>query len=79
MGIGGIGFCLFWIILDWLPSDQPQKMLTSFTAQDFLTMIPILLRVIPLLGVATACLVGGWAGYVLSRQIIFDQQFPLPD
>jgi hypothetical protein len=69
-GLGGIGFCFLYMVLNQIPLDQPLKMLASLKAHNYLTMI--------LLGITIASLVGGWAGYVLSKEILFDQQFPLP-
>lgn len=69
-GLGGISFCFLCMVLNQIPLDQPLKTLASLKAHNYLTMI--------LLGITIASLVGGWAGYVLSKEILFDQQFPLP-
>jgi hypothetical protein len=72
-GLGGIVFCLLFIVIDPFPVDP------SLNPLDFLTMIPLLLDKVFLSGIAIACLVGGWAGHVLSKQILFDQQSPLAE
>ncbi len=73
-GLAGIALCLFLTVLDRLPVDQHPR------PHDFLILIPALLNEPSLLlGIATACLVGGWAGHVLSNQILFDQQTPLSE
>ncbi len=69
-GLGGIGFCFLYVVLNQIPVNQPLKTLASLQAHNYLTMI--------LLGITIASMLGGWAGYVLSKKILFDQQFPLP-
>ncbi len=74
-GLGAIGFCFLGLVLERLPIDQPLGMLASFTRDDYWTMIlRPLTDLYLLLGVAVACLIGSSAGYVLSRQILFDQK-----
>jgi hypothetical protein len=72
-GLAGIGFCLLFIVFDPFPPDP------SLQPHNFWEMIPLLLDEVFLSGIAIACLVGGWAGYALSKQILFDQQSPLAE
>jgi len=69
-GLGGIGFCFLYKVLNQTPVDQPLKTLASLKAHNWLTWI--------LIGIAIASLVGGGAGNVLSKQILIDQQVPHP-
>ena len=71
--LGGIVFCLLFIVFDPFPLEPPLQ------PHNFWGMISLLLDEVFLSGIAIACLVGGWAGHVLAKQILFAQQSPLSE
>ena len=66
-GLGGIVFCVLFIVFDPFPKDP------SLNPLDFVSIISRLVDRVFLSGIAIACLVGGWAGRALSKQILIDQ------
>ena len=73
-GLAGISLCLFLVVLHRLPVDEHLRTLASFRPYDLLVLISDLLKEPSLLlGIATACLEGGWLGHLISHHITSDQ------
>jgi len=71
--LGAILFCLILILSDPFPPEP------SLGPRNFWTLIPQILNDTFLSGIIIACLMGGWAGHVLTKKILFAQQSPLAE
>jgi hypothetical protein len=71
--LGGILFCLLLILSDPFPLEP------SLGPRNFWTLIPQIFDDGILSGIIIACLLGGWAGHVFTKKILFAQQFPLAE
>jgi len=68
--LGGILFCLLLFLSHPLPPEP------SFGPRNFWTLILQIFNDTYLFGIIIACLMGGWAGHVITNRILFAQQPP---
>lgn len=66
--LGGILFCLLLILSDLSPPEP------SLGPRDFWTLIPQIFDDVFLSGIIIASLLGGWAGHVLTKKMLFARQ-----
>lgn len=66
--LGGIVFSLFLILSDPFPPEP------ALGPRNFWTLIPKIFDDVFLSGIIIACLMGGWAGHVFTKKILFVQQ-----
>lgn len=66
--LGGILFCLLLILSDPFPPEP------SLGPKKFWTLIPQIFDDVFLSGIIIACLLGGWAGHVLTKKMLSARQ-----
>lgn len=71
--LGGILFCLLLILSDPFPPEP------ALGPRNFWTLIPQIFDGTFLPDIIIACLMGGWAGHVLTKKILFTRQSPLEE